>query len=110
DFYAFSAHKMYGPNGVGILYGKKQWLEQMPPYQGGGEMISEVTFEKTTFSEIPFKFEAGTPNITRVIAFGAAMDLLRETGIPNIMAWEQGLLQYAEARLKEIGGLRIYGE
>ncbi|MBT6004107.1 MAG: aminotransferase class V-fold PLP-dependent enzyme, partial [Prolixibacteraceae bacterium] len=74
DFYAFSAHKMYGPNGVGVLYGKKKWLEKMPPYQGGGEMISEVSFEKTTFNEIPYKFEAGTPNITSVIAFGAAVD------------------------------------
>ncbi len=110
DFYAFSAHKMYGPNGVGVLYGKKQWLEQMPPYQGGGEMISEVTFEKTTFSEIPFKFEAGTPNITGVIAFGSAIDLVIETGISNIMVWEQDLLHYAEPRLKEFDGLRIYGE
>ena len=110
DFYAFSAHKMYGPNGVGILYGKKKWLEQMPPYQGGGEMISEVTFEKTTFSEIPFKFEAGTPNITGVIAFGAAIDLLNEIGINNIKAWENDLLNYAQSRIKEINGIRIFGE
>lgn len=110
DFYAFSAHKMYGPNGVGVLYGKKKWLEQMPPYQGGGEMISEVTFEKTTFSEIPFKFEAGTPNITGVVAYGAAIGLLQETGMENIAAWEQELLQYATRKLKEIDGLRIYGE
>lgn len=110
DFYAFSAHKMYGPNGVGVLYGKQKWLEQMPPYQGGGEMIAEVSFEKTTFSEIPFKFEAGTPNITGVIAFGAAIDLLRETGLENISAWEQKLLAYATSQLKEMEGLRIYGE
>ncbi|MFW6290236.1 MAG: aminotransferase class V-fold PLP-dependent enzyme, partial [Mariniphaga sp.] len=92
DFYAFSGHKMYGPNGVGVLYGKKKWLEQMPPYQGGGEMISEVSFAKTTFSEIPFKFEAGTPNITGVAAFGAALDLLQEVGLENIAAWEHDLL------------------
>lgn len=110
DFYAFSAHKMYGPNGVGVLYGKKKWLEQMPPYQGGGEMISEVSFEKTTFSEIPFKFEAGTPNITGVIAFGAAIDLLQETGVENIAGWEQELLTYATRKLKEIPGMQIYGE
>jgi cysteine desulfurase/selenocysteine lyase len=101
---------MYGPNGVGILYGKKSWLEQLPPYQGGGEMISEVTFEKTTFSEIPFKFEAGTPNITGVAAFGAAIDLLQEIGLENIAAWEHELLEYATMQLKEIKGLRIYGE
>lgn len=110
DFYAFSAHKMYGPNGVGVLYGKKKWLEQMPPYQGGGEMISEVTFEKTTFSEIPYKFEAGTPNITGVVALGAAIGLLQETGIEHISAWEQDLLNYATRQLKEIEGMRIYGE
>jgi cysteine desulfurase / selenocysteine lyase len=110
DFYAFSAHKMYGPNGVGVLYGKRKWLEQMPPYQGGGEMISEVSFGKTTFSEIPFKFEAGTPNITGVVAFGAVIDLLKETGIENIYNWEHRLLEQTTARLKEIEGLRIYGE
>ena len=110
DFYAFSAHKMYGPNGVGVLYGKKKWLEQMPPYQGGGEMISEVTFEKTTFSEIPFKFEAGTPNITGVVAFGAAIDLLQDIGMENISAWEHQLLQHTTSKLKGINGLRIYGE
>lgn len=110
DFYAFSAHKMYGPNGVGVLYGKKRWLEQMPPYQGGGEMISEVTFEKTTFNELPYKFEAGTPNITSVIAFGAAVDLLLETGLENILAWEKELLHLATSKLKEIPGIKIYGE
>jgi len=110
DFYAFSAHKMYGPNGVGVLYGKKEWLEQMPPYQGGGEMIAEVSFEKTTFNEIPFKFEAGTPNITGVIGFGKALELLQEIGIEQIAEWEQNLLAYATQRLKEIEGLKIYGE
>lgn len=110
DFYAFSAHKMYGPNGVGVLYGKKKWLEKMPPYQGGGEMISEVSFEKTTFNELPFKFEAGTPNITSVIAFGAAINLLEEIGISNIAAWEHELLKYATQKLKQISGLKIYGE
>jgi cysteine desulfurase / selenocysteine lyase len=109
DFYTFSAHKMYGPNGVGILYGKEKWLEQMPPYQGGGEMISEVTFEKTTFSEIPFKFEAGTPNITGVISFGGAIDLLTDTGLINIAEWEKNLLNYATEKLQSFKGLTIYG-
>ena len=109
DFYTFSAHKMYGPNGVGVLYGKEKWLEQMPPYQGGGEMISEVTFEKTTFSEIPFKFEAGTPNITGVISFGGAIDLLTDTGLVNIAEWEKNLLKYATEKLQLFKGLTIYG-
>jgi cysteine desulfurase/selenocysteine lyase len=110
DFYAFSAHKMYGPNGVGVLFGKKKWLEQMPPYQGGGEMISEVSFDRTTFNELPYKFEAGTPNITSVIAFGAAIDLINEIGLQNIAEWEHGLLEYATSKLKEIPGIKIYGE
>jgi len=110
DFYAFSAHKLYGPNGVGVLYGKKKWLEQMPPYQGGGEMIAEVTFDGTTFNELPYKFEAGTPNITGVIAFGAAIDLISETGLQNIAEWEHELLKYATSKLKEVPGIRIYGE
>ena len=110
DFYAFSAHKMYGPNGVGILYGKRKWLDEMPPYQGGGEMISEVSFPKTTFNEIPFKFEAGTPNITSVIAFGAAIDFLKETGLGNVSDWEQELLKYATLKLNKIEGLQIYGK
>ena len=110
DFYAFSAHKMYGPNGVGVLYGKKKWLNEMPPYQGGGEMISEVTFEKTTFNEPPYKFEAGTPNITSIIAFGAAIDFIREIGLENISQWEQDLLHYATTELKKIPGIQIYGE
>ncbi len=110
DFYVFSAHKMYGPNGVGVLYGKKSWLEQMPPYQGGGEMISEVSFEGTTFNELPYKFETGTPNITGVIAFGAAISFLNETGLTEIAGWEHSLLEYATEKLKTISSLRIYGE
>lgn len=110
DFYAFSAHKVYGPNGVGVLYGKKKWLDQMPPYQGGGEMISEVSFSGTTFNELPYKFEAGTPNITNVIAFGAALNLIQETGIQNIKVWENAILKNAESQLKSIAGLKIYGE
>ncbi len=110
DFYAFSAHKLYGPNGVGILYGKKKWLDKMPPYQGGGEMISEVSFEKTTFNELPYKFEAGTPNITSVIAFGAAIDFVLETELENIANWEHKLLTYATSKIKEIEGVEIYGE
>lgn len=110
DFYVFSAHKLYGPNGVGVLYGKKKWLEKMPPYQGGGEMISEVSFEKTTFNELPYKFEAGTPNITSVIAFGAAIDFILETGLQNIAAWEHQLLTYATSKIKELEGVKIYGE
>lgn len=110
DFYVFSAHKMYGPNGVGVLYGKKEWLEKMPPYQGGGEMIAEVSFEGTTFNELPWKFEAGTPNITGVIAFGAAISFLNETGLQEIAAWEHNLLEYATEKLKTFPDIRIYGE
>jgi len=109
DFYAFSAHKMYGPNGVGVLYGKKELLEQMPPYQGGGEMISEVKFAGTTYNELPYKFEAGTPNISGVIAFGAAIGYLQQVGIENAAAWETELLNYATKQLLTIPGLRIYG-
>lgn len=109
DLYAFSAHKMYGPNGVGVLYGKKELLEQMPPYQGGGEMISEVRFSGTTYNDLPYKFEAGTPNISGVITFGAAIDYLENIGIENAAAWETGLLNYATAQLAAIPGLRIYG-
>jgi len=110
DFYTFSAHKMYGPNGVGVLYGKEKWLNEMPPYQGGGEMISEVSFEETTFNELPYKFEAGTPHITGVIAFGSALDLINEIGLSEMAAWEHELLEYATSKLKEIDGLCIYGE
>lgn len=109
DFYALSAHKMYGPNGVGVLYGKKELLEQLPPYQGGGEMISEVKFSGTTYNELPYKFEAGTPNISGVIAFGAAIDFINTIGLENLAAWEHELLEYATAKLLAITGLRIYG-
>ena len=109
DFYTFSAHKMYGPNGVGVLYGKKELLEQMPPYQGGGEMISEVKFAGTTYNELPYKFEAGTPNISGVIAFGAAIGYLQQIGIENAAVWETELLNYATKQLLTIPGLRIYG-
>lgn len=109
DFYALSAHKMYGPNGVGVLYGKKELLEQMPPYQGGGEMISEVKFSGTTYNELPFKFEAGTPNISDVIAFGSAIDYILSIGLENLAAWEHELLEYATSKLLAIPGLKIYG-
>lgn len=109
DFYVFSAHKMYGPNGVGVLYGKKEILDQMPPYQGGGEMISEVKFEKTTFNELPYKFEAGTPNITSVIAFGEAVSYLQKLGIKEVAAHETRLLEYATHKMLEIPGMIIYG-
>ncbi|MDP3913294.1 MAG: cysteine desulfurase [Bacteroidota bacterium] len=109
DFYAFSAHKMYGPNGVGVLYGKKELLNKMPPYQGGGEMISEVSFAGTTYNELPYKFEAGTPNISGVIAFGAAIDYLQNIGLETIASRENELLNYATSELLKINGLRIYG-
>ena len=109
DFYVFSSHKMYGPNGVGVLYGKKELLDQMPPYQGGGEMISEVTFAKTSFNELPYKFEAGTPHITGVIAFGEAIRYLQQLGMAEIAAYENQLLQYASQKLLEIPGMEIYG-
>ncbi|PTN07314.1 aminotransferase class V-fold PLP-dependent enzyme [Mangrovibacterium marinum] len=109
DFYAFSAHKMFGPNGVGVLYGKKELLDQMPPYQGGGEMISEVSFEATTYNELPYKFEAGTPNITGVIAFGEAIAYLENLGIAAIAEHEHRLLNYATEKLMEIPGMTIYG-
>ncbi len=109
DFYVVSAHKMCGPTGVGMLYGKEEWLKKLPPYQGGGEMIATVTFEKTTYADLPHKFEAGTPNISGGIAFGAALDYMNGIGFENIAAYEQELLQYATEKLQEIEGLRIYG-
>lgn len=109
DFYTCSAHKMCGPTGVGILYGKETWLNKLPPYQGGGEMIKEVTFEKTTYADLPHKFEAGTPNIEGVIAFGAAIDYLNMLGFENIQNYENQLLEYATKKLLEIDGLKIYG-
>lgn len=109
DFYVFSAHKMYGPTGVGILYGRKSLLQQMPPYQGGGEMISHVSFEKTTFADLPFKFEAGTPDFVDIAAFDKALDFIEETGMENIAAHEHELLEYATDRMMEIDGMRIFG-
>ena len=109
DFYVVSAHKIYGPTGVGMLYGKEEWLTKLPPYQGGGEMIAEVTFEKTTYAELPHKFEAGTPNICGGIAFGAALDYINAIGFKNIAEYENKLLEYATTQLLEIEGLRIYG-
>jgi cysteine desulfurase/selenocysteine lyase len=110
DFYAFSAHKMYGPTGVGILYGKRSLLEKMPPYQGGGEMIKEVSFEKTTFNDIPYKFEAGTPNIADVVAFKAAIDFINRVGKEHIAQYEEQLLTYATSQLKNIEEVKIIGE
>jgi cysteine desulfurase/selenocysteine lyase len=104
DFLAFSAHKLYGPTGLGVLYGKREVLESMPPFLGGGEMIKEVTFEKTTYSDIPFKFEAGTPNIADVIAFKSALDFIKEHGKPEIKAHEDSLLAYANESMKDIKG------
>ncbi len=99
DFYTISAHKVCGPTGVGALYGKTEWLEKLPPYQGGGEMISEVTFEKTSYAGLPHKFEAGTPNISGGIAFGAALDYLNAIGMDEIAAYETELLHYATSEL-----------
>ena len=109
DFYVFSGHKVCGPTGVGILYGKEEWLRKLPPYQGGGEMIAEVTFEKTTYADLPHKFEAGTPNIEGGIVLGTAIDYMNAIGFDNIAAYEQELLDYGTKRLQEIEGLTIYG-
>ena len=109
DFYTVSAHKICGPTGVGILYGKEEWLKKLPPYQGGGEMITEVTFEKTTYADLPHKFEAGTPNICGGIAFGAAIDYMNSLGYEAISSYEKELLEYATEELKSIKGLKIYG-
>lgn len=110
DFYVASAHKMCGPTGVGVLYGKEEWLNKIPPYQGGGEMIKEVTFDKTTYADLPHKFEAGTPNISGGIAFGAAIDYLNKIGYDTIAKQEEKLLAYATSELKKIEGLKIYGD
>ena len=110
DFYVCSAHKICGPTGVGILYGKKEWLEKLPPYQGGGEMIDQVSFEKSTYADLPNKFEAGTPNISGVIASGIALDYINKLGLANIKEYEDYLLDYATSKLKEIDGIKIYGE
>jgi len=109
DFYVCSAHKICGPTGVGMLYGKEEWLKKLPPYQGGGEMIAEVTFEKTTYADLPHKFEAGTPNICGGIAFGAALDYMNNIGFENIANYEHQLLVYATEQLQDIESLKIYG-
>ena len=110
DFFAFSGHKIYGPTGVGVLYGKEEWLDKLPPYQGGGEMIQSVSFEKTTFNELPFKFEAGTPDYIGTTALAKALDYISAIGMENIAAHEHELTLYAMQRLKEINGMRIFGE
>lgn len=109
DFYVFSGHKMCAPTGTGILYGKEKWLNQLPPYQGGGEMIKEVSFEKTTYACLPHKFEAGTPNIAGGIVLATAVDYLNDIGFDNIIAYEHELLEYATERLKELDGIEFYG-
>lgn len=109
DFYVASGHKMCGPTGIGVLYGKKEWLDKLPPYQGGGEMIDQVTFEKTTYAPLPQKFEAGTPNICGAIALAAAVDYLNQIGFDKIEAYEKELLDYATEELLQIEGLKIYG-
>lgn len=110
DFYVFSAHKVYGPTGVGVLYGKESWLDRLPPYQGGGEMIQHVSFEKTTFNELPFKFEAGTPDYIGTTGLARALDYVSAIGMEQIAAYEHQLTTYATERLKEIPGMRILGE
>jgi cysteine desulfurase / selenocysteine lyase len=109
DFYTFSGHKLFGPTGIGILYGKEEHLEAMPPYQGGGDMISSVTFEKTTYNDLPYKFEAGTPNIADGVGLGAAIDYINQIGVENIAAYEEELIEYATEALEEVPGLRIIG-
>jgi cysteine desulfurase/selenocysteine lyase len=110
DFYVFSGHKVYGPTGIGVLYGKEKWLDKLPPYQGGGEMIATVTFEKTTFNELPFKFEAGTPDYIGSTALAEALRYVENIGIGNIAAYEDGLMRYAAEKLNTIEGVRIFGQ
>jgi cysteine desulfurase / selenocysteine lyase len=109
DFYAFSGHKMFGPTGIGVLYAKRRWLEKMPPYQGGGSMISLVTFEKTHYAELPYKFEAGTPHIAGAIGLGAAIDYLEALDLDAVVAYERDLLDYATRQLVAIEGARVIG-
>ncbi|MEG1379688.1 MAG: aminotransferase class V-fold PLP-dependent enzyme, partial [Bacteroidales bacterium] len=109
DFFVFSGHKIYGPTGIGILYGKEALLDAMPPYQGGGEMIAQVTFEKTTYNELPYKFEAGTPDYIGSTALAEALDFVDEIGLENIERYETELLNYATEQLKQIPGVKIYG-
>ena len=110
DFYVFSGHKVYGPTGIGVLYGKEEWLDRLPPYQGGGEMIKNVSFERTTFNELPFKFEAGTPDYIGSTALAKALDYVSAVGMENIAVYEHELTKYAMSRLGEIKGMKIYGE
>jgi cysteine desulfurase/selenocysteine lyase len=110
DFYAFSGHKLYGPSGIGVLYGKQALLEAMPPYQGGGDMIRKVTFEKSEYNKLPYKFEAGTPSIADVVGLGAAIDYVHAIGMENVAAYEAELLDYATEQARKIHGLRIIGE
>ncbi len=110
DFYVFSGHKVYGPTGVGVLYGKEEWLDKLPPYQGGGEMIQHVSFERTTFNELPFKFEAGTPDYIGTTGLARALDYVTTLGMDRIAAYEHDLTEYATRRLKGIPGMRIFGE
>lgn len=110
DFLVFSSHKIYGPTGIGVLYGKEKWLDALPPYQGGGEMIASVSFERTTYSEIPFKFEAGTPDFVGSAALATALDYVSEIGLESIFCYERELLEYATKRLQDIKGLHIYGK
>ncbi len=109
DFLAFSGHKIYGPTGIGVLYGKENWLKQMPPYMGGGDMIASVSFEKTTFNELPYKFEAGTPDIAGAIGLGKAIEYITNIGLDKIAAYEAGLIEYTVGKLKEIEGVKILG-
>ena len=109
DFFTFSGHKAYGPTGVGVVYGKEEWLEKLPPYQGGGEMIATVSFEKTTFAELPFKFEAGTPDYVATHGLATALDYLSALGMDNIQRHEQDLTRYATQQLETIDGMRIFG-
>ena len=109
DFFAFSGHKMYGPTGIGVLYGKEDWLDRLPPYQGGGEMIESVSFERTVFERLPFKFEAGTPDYVATHGLAKAIDYITALGMGNIQKHEQELTEYAMQRLKEVEGIRIFG-
>jgi cysteine desulfurase/selenocysteine lyase len=109
DFLAFSGHKVYGPTGIGVLYGKEKWLEKLPPYQGGGDMVDVVTFEKTTYNVLPFKFEAGTTNYIGAIGMAAALDYINSVGLDKISSYESELLSYATKKINEIGDVRLYG-
>lgn len=109
DFFAFSGHKIYGPTGIGVLYGKEKWLDEMPPYQGGGEMIESVSFEKTTFEKLPFKFEAGTPDYVATHGLATALNYVTELGLDNVFAHEQELTRYAMEQMKDIPGMRLFG-